>query len=80
MGPTIVAAWRSSTGENMMKRRGYLLAMFAAFVANMLYWAWLFSDPDPQNGIGIILFPIAQYGALAFCVVFLERAKRTDLR
>jgi len=75
MGPAIVAAWRSATSENTKKRRGYLVAMLAAIVSTALYWAWLLINPDPQNGIGMMLFPIAQFGALGLCVVFLEQLR-----
>lgn len=78
MGPAIVAAWRSATSENTKKRRGYLVAMWTAIVTTALYSAWLLINPDPQNGIGMMLFPIAQFGALGLCVLFLERPRTTD--
>ena len=78
MGPAIVAAWRSTTSENTTKRRGYLVAMWTAIVTTALYWAWLLINPDPQNGIGMMLFPIAQFGALGLCVLVLERLRTTD--
>lgn len=78
MGPAIVAAWQSATSENRKKRRGYFIAMLAAIVSTALYWAWLLINPDPQNGIGMMLFPIVQFGALGLCVVFLERLRTAD--
>ena len=78
MGPAIVAAWQSATSENRKKRCGYFIAMLAAIVSTALYWAWLLVNPDPQNGIGMMLFPIVQFGALVPCVVFLERLRTTD--
>lgn len=78
MGPAIVSAWQSATSENTKKRRGYFAAMSAAIVSTALYGAWLMVHPDPQNGIGMLLFPIVQFGALGLCVVFLERLRTTD--
>lgn len=80
MGPAIVAAWPSATSENAKRRRVYLVAMLSAIVSTALYWAWLLMNPDPQNGIGMMLFPIAQFGALGLCVVFLEQWRLTDNR
>jgi hypothetical protein len=78
IGPAIVAAWRSATSETTKKRRGYLVAMCAAIVTTALYWAWLLINPDPQNGIGMMLFPIAQLAALGLYVLVLERLRTTD--
>lgn len=78
MGPVIVAAWHSATGENAKMRSSYLVAMLAAIISTALYWAWLLINPDPQNAIGMMLFPIVQFGALGLCVLFLERLRTTD--